>query len=559
MQKFRLYFIIGIIFCSMILLVGCKKSGFHGVVTEKISGRKIPDANITFVSEDGSIFKNLKSDNNGSYKITLSKGRYWVMATHKDYEDYSSIPGFFVVAGGDYQRGNIFLREPRVTTVLLVRHAEKVYPPHIPDTETPLSPDGEARARKLADVARKAGVTAIYATGFKRTQQTVDSLANFLKLETIIIDNKGVLVETILSDHNGDVVLVAGHGPSVPAIVRQLGVDLPQKVESIPDFDNLFVVTRKPDEANAVNLQYGELSLPDVGRGDETTIKIRSGTIDGTVLATATTFVSEPQYPGSQPLAYFKFSPPIEVIPEETYVIEWISEDPKILTWMVAEGDPYPGGAAFGCAGTAIPDEDFIFTTYLNSSPLEPDQVNDVEAGKSRGCGTPSAGNLFQSFTPSASLLVALDLRLRAGGDFPDEFSYPMTTVLLIRHAEGGNAGKERAEKLSHVALKAGVTTIYASPTLETVRRLADIRGLHVNSYNSDDVQELVNKILSDHAGEVVVVAGHKETLSEIIRKLGGSPFPTIYDNEYDNLVILTICNPGDAKVVSLQYGEPSP
>jgi len=388
-----------------ILLVG-SPGGFQGVVIEKKSGRRIQDVHIRFVKEDGSIVKSLISEN-GHYKIKLSQGRYWVTATHPDYEDYSSIPGFFVVTGGGYQTGNIFLRKPRVTTVLLVRHAEKVYPPHVPDQNTPLTTEGEARAKKLADVARKAGVTAIYATSFKRTQQTVQPLADFLKLEIYIEDNLNSLVngeqKGILSIHKGDVVLVAGHGPTVPQIAWLLGANISK--DSLEDFDNLFVVTRKTNAANAINLQYGKPSLPDAG----------------------------------------------------------------------------------------------------------------------------------------------------------DEFSNPMTTVLLVRHVEGGNAGKARAEKLSHVALKAGVAAIYASPTQETVRPLADIRGLQVNSYNSDDVQELVDKILSDHAGEVVVVAGHKETLSEIIKKFGGSPFPVIYGNEYDNLVVLTVCDPGDAKVVSLQYGESSP
>lgn len=555
MQKFRLYLIIGIIFCSMTLLVGCT-SGFVGLVNEKISGRKIPDVNIRFVSEDGGIVKSEISDTNGYYKITLSQGRYWVTATHPDYEDYSSIPGFFVVTGGGYQTGNIFLREPRLTTVLLVRHAEKAA---IPPDDPPLTSDGEARAKKLANVARRAGVTAIYTTDTKRTKGTVEPLADSLKLDPIIYNNPTALVNQILSEHKGDVVLVAGHSPTVPQIARLLGADVPQQVQYLPDFDNLFAITRKTDEANAVNLQYGELSQPDVGRGYNTTIKIRSGTSDGTVLATATTFVPGPQRVGAQSLAYFEFSSPIQVTPGETYVIEWIPPGDKILTWMAAEGDPYSGGTAFGCTGVAIPQEDFIFTTYLNSSPLEPDQVNDVETGKSRGCGTPSVGNLFQSFTPSASLLAAVDLRLHHGGGFPDGGFYPMTTVLLVRHAESGEAGKARAEQLAHVALKAGVTAIYVSPTQEIVHRLADICGLQVNSYDSDDVQELVNKILSDHAGEVVVVAGHKETLSEIIKKLGGSPFPIIYKNEYDNLVVLTVCDPGDAKVVSLQYGESSP
>ena len=552
MRRIKIHFIVRGVFCGIILLAGCSH-GFEGVITEKMSGRKIPEVNIRFVSEDGSIVKSETSDNNGYYHITLDEGRYRVTAAHPDYEDYSSFPGLFVVTGEGYQTGNIFLSEPRLTTVLLVRHAEKAGEYGDP----PLTLDGEERARKLADVARRAGVTAVYTTDTRRTRATVEPLSDFLKLDPIIYSNMMTLVNQILSEHHGDVVLVAGHSDTMVAIARLLGADIPQ--EYVPDFDNLLVVSRRNDEANAVNLQYGESSLPDTGRGYTATVKIRSGANDGPVLATARTFVPGPQPPGAQLLAHFKFSPQLEITPGEIYVIEWIAESGRILTWMVAEGNPYPGGIAFGCTGVAIPDEDFIFETYLNSLPLEPDQVNNVEATKSRGCGSPSVGHLFQSFIPSASPLEALDLRLRAGGIFPGEFSYTMTTVLLVRHAEGGNVGRARAEKLSHVALKAGVGAVYADPTQATVRRLANIRGLQVNSYNPDDVQELVNKILSDHAGEVVIVAGHRETLTEIISKFGGSPFPILYDNEHDNLVVLTVCAPAEAMVVSLQYGDSSP
>lgn len=560
MKRYIHYFVRGMVFCSVVMLIGC--DGFKGLVLEKVSGRKIPGVRITFVSEDGSTTRGVTTGDRGFYRISLGEGRYWVTATHRDYEDYSSFPGLFVViAGGGYQTANIALKQPRVTTVLLVRHAEKVYPPHDPDEETPLSPAGEARARKLADVARKAGVTAIYATRFIRTQQTAQPLANFLKIQPIVEDGINQLVNKILSDHRGDVVLVAGHSPTVPQIARLFGATIPQRVQSVEDFDNLFVVTRKSDggEANAIDFQYGEPSLPDIWRGHNTTIKIRSGTSDGGVLVTAATLVPGPLYPGAQPIANFRFSPPIEVSPNETYFIEWIPPGEKLLTWMVAEGNPYLSGTAFGCTRIAIPDEDFIFTTYKRLISPGQDQLNDVQTGKSRGCGTPVIGSLFQSFTPSASPLVAVDLRLRAGGEFPNESSYPMTTVLLVRHAESGEAGKQRAEKLAHGAFKADVTAIYASPTKETVQRLADVRGLKVNSYNADDVQGFVNQLLSEHDGEVVVVAGENETLSEIIKKLGGSPLPPIYRDEYDNLFVITVHRPGEAKVISLQYGEPSP
>ncbi len=66
------------------------------------------------------------------------------------------------------------------------------------------------------------------------------------------------------------------------------------------------------------------------------------------------------------------------------------------------------------------------------------DQANDVGATISYGCGiTPGGlGSLFQSFTPGASPLVAVDIRLRAGGGFPDE---GYDTVINIR--EGTHDG----------------------------------------------------------------------------------------------------------------------
>jgi hypothetical protein len=104
------------------------------------------------------------------------------------------------------------------------------------------------------------------------------------------------------------------------------------------------------------------------GTGYDTTIRIKSGTPEGPVLrnATATTFVPGPQVPGAQLAVCFEFSAQIPVTPGDTYVIEWISppEGGPILSWLFAEDGSYPGGTAFGCTKRAIPDGDFIFTTY---------------------------------------------------------------------------------------------------------------------------------------------------------------------------------------------------
>lgn len=61
------------------------------------------------------------------------------------------------------------------------------------------------------------------------------------------------------------------------------------------------------------------------------------------------------------------------------------------------------------------------FPITIGDMGLVPDQVNDVETGKSFGCGRPPVelGSLLQSFTPSMSPLVEVELRLRIGGSFP--------------------------------------------------------------------------------------------------------------------------------------------
>src|SRR5438874_13735457 len=58
-----------------------------------------------------------------------------------------------------------------VTTIILVRHAEKISDPNNSDTD--LSTDGQARAQLLARMFGNSEINAIYETQYKRTQETV--------------------------------------------------------------------------------------------------------------------------------------------------------------------------------------------------------------------------------------------------------------------------------------------------------------------------------------------------------------------------------------------------
>src|SRR5438445_13419248 len=81
----------------------------------------------------------------------------------------------------------VTFRRP-VTTIILIRHAEKIIDPNNPDVD--LSPAGQARAQELARMFGDADVNAIYATQYKRTQETVKPLADKLGLRVNVVNSK---------------------------------------------------------------------------------------------------------------------------------------------------------------------------------------------------------------------------------------------------------------------------------------------------------------------------------------------------------------------------------
>lgn len=143
------------------------------------------------------------------------------------------------------------------TTVYLVRHAEK---DTVPEGNPQLNEEGEERAQQLLHVLEEAGVTAIYATQFRRTQDTVRPLADLLDLELEIVEagETSRLVEIIHQDHRGGVVVVCGHSNTVPEIIEALGAGAVAPIEEANEYDNLYVVRlAKGGEAEVTTLKFG--------------------------------------------------------------------------------------------------------------------------------------------------------------------------------------------------------------------------------------------------------------------------------------------------------------
>ncbi|MDQ2920572.1 MAG: histidine phosphatase family protein [Acidobacteriota bacterium] len=161
-----------------------------------------------------------------------------------------------------------------------------------------------------------------------------------------------------------------------------------------------------------------------------------------------------------------------------------------------------------------------------------------------------------------------------AGVSAVAQSSHSSTTVILVRHAEKkivppenkdpdlSPAGIARAQELVRMFGDTGVAAIYATQfkrTLQTVKPLADKLGIPVTQVEAKKTTELVKQIRARNAGQVIFIAGHNNTVPEIIAALGGPQLPIIPETEFDNLYILTVESDGSAKLLKLRYGSPLP
>ena len=129
-----------------------------------------------------------------------------------------------------------------VVEYIVVRHAEK----GSDDARDPsLSETGNMRAQSLARLLADVPVSAVYATGYKRTQQTAAPTATEKGLAVTTYDAKlpaATFVAELRAAHAEGAVLVVGHSNTVPGIVSALSG---QPVEDMPEtaFDRLYRVT----------------------------------------------------------------------------------------------------------------------------------------------------------------------------------------------------------------------------------------------------------------------------------------------------------------------------
>jgi broad specificity phosphatase PhoE len=141
-------------------------------------------------------------------------------------------------------------------TVFVVRHGEKG--PGNPDPS--LSEAGQRRAAALARTLTDGRVAALFASEFKRTQETLAPLASASGLTTTVVPAGKMddLIAGLRALPPGSRAVVASHSNLVHLIVERLSG---QKMAMLTDadYDRLVMVTVTGDgKGQAVVLRYGE-------------------------------------------------------------------------------------------------------------------------------------------------------------------------------------------------------------------------------------------------------------------------------------------------------------
>jgi len=120
------------------------------------------------------------------------------------------------------------------SAIYLVRHGEK-----LAGQDPDLSPRGQERARHVAAVLHRAGITAIFSTPTARTRQTAAPLAQQTGIAVQLYDPAAprALVEKVRGLSGA--VVVVGHSNTLPELVKLFG-GAPGAEIADDEFDRLY-------------------------------------------------------------------------------------------------------------------------------------------------------------------------------------------------------------------------------------------------------------------------------------------------------------------------------
>lgn len=151
---------------------------------------------------------------------------------------------------------------PAVTRLFLLRHAEKQG-----GSDPALTGPGMARAIQLAERLRGEGVTAIWSTATRRTQDTAGPLAAALGLEVATYDAGALPAFAASLTETPGVIVVVGHSNTTDVLAGLIGADPGPPIDDAAEFDRLYVISIGEDGGRRSRIErYGApLAAPEDG------------------------------------------------------------------------------------------------------------------------------------------------------------------------------------------------------------------------------------------------------------------------------------------------------
>ena len=151
--------------------------------------------------------------------------------------------------------------------------------------------------------------------------------------------------------------------------------------------------------------------------------------------------------------------------------------------------------------------------------------------------------------------------------------SQATTTVLLTTHTEiksdlqtnpgltdeGAKRAMALQKMLSSVDVVSGIDVIFATQhraTQETAEPISRNIDVPITIVDTEDIEQLISNIISNHKGEIILVITPPEVLPELVVELQGSKkINPLSLKALDQLFIVTVPWFGKVKTLQLQYG----
>jgi broad specificity phosphatase PhoE len=146
------------------------------------------------------------------------------------------------------------------------------------------------------------------------------------------------------------------------------------------------------------------------------------------------------------------------------------------------------------------------------------------------------------------------------------------TTFIVVRHAEKVDASRDpdlnpaghaRAQALAERLGGRGLVAIYATEfkrTGQTVAPTAAAHALPITAYPAaQPAAEFAAALKAAHPRGVVLIAGHSNTVPDIVAALCNCETAPMTDHEYDRLSSIHVDANGRARLDNTRYGAASP